>query len=248
MSCSEAPRELITFWLAGSLSPADAALVSSHVESCAECRAAAVEGLAVVRGFSELHLTAEEVVAAAAGGLDAPHVLVCSHCRDEVSLLRTVNADLDNTSDRSGWLARLVDAYVRPAPLVPARRWRPLGVAALVAATVIVAVWVVPLRQTGDNSTVRGPAPAAVDLLPVTIGADGVPAFGWTPLAAATRYRIDLFTDDGRPVWVREVEAPPVLWPNDVPRAAGAYRWTVEALAGTEVVARSRLAELELTR
>ena len=257
MNCSAPPRELITFWLAGSLSPADAALVSSHVESCAECRLAAVEGLAVVKGFSELHLAADEVVAAAAGDLDAPHVLVCSRCRDEVALLRTINAALTRTSGRSAWIARLVHrrAPAREAKAqsgtLPARlalRWRPIGLAALAAAAASFVFWLGPSRPADDQAVLRGGAPAVVELLPETTGAGGVPTFGWTPLAAATGYRVILFSEDGRPVWTREVEAPPVRWPDEVPRTAGAYRWRVEALAGRAVLARSRLAELEVRR
>lgn len=260
MSCSAQPRELITFWLAGSLSSAEAALVASHVESCPECRAAAVEGLAVVRGIEELHLDADEVVAAAAGDLDAPHVLVCSRCRDEVAVLRTINADLTKTAGKSGWDARSADPRV-PAleeiargeggflsQLTRAWRWRPIGVAALAAATAVFAFWLVPGRPADDLTVLRGGETAVVELLPATVAPGGVPLFGWTPLAAATRYRVVLFTEDGRPVWTREVEAPPVRWPDEVPRTAGAYRWRVEALAGAVVVARSRLAELEIAR
>lgn len=257
MTCSAPPRELITFWLAGSLSPADAALVSSHVESCAECRLAAVEGLAVVKGFSELHLAADEVVAAAAGDLDAPHVLVCSRCRDEVALLRTINADLTRTSRRSGWIARLVrrrvpareaGAQSETLPGRLARRWRPIGLAALAAAAASFVFWLGPDRPADDQTVLRGGAPAVVDLLPATTGADGVPTFTWTPRKAATRYRVSLFTEDGRLVWAREVASPPARWPDEVVRTAGAYRWRVEALAGGAVAARSRLAELEVRR
>jgi hypothetical protein len=103
MSCTSPTRELVTFWLAGSLSPAEAALVESHVAGCADCREAAIEGAALVRGLQALHLGADEVVAAAAGDLHSPHVLVCSRCRDEVALLRAVNADLALKKSRATW-------------------------------------------------------------------------------------------------------------------------------------------------
>lgn len=251
MSCSAPPRELITFWLAGSLSPADAALVSSHVEGCAECRVAAVEGLAVMKGISELHLAADEVVAAAAGDLDSPHVLVCSRCRDEVALLRTINADLTKTpgrSERVAWLAdRSADGGARREGILT-RRWRPIGLTALAATAAFFAFWLGPRGPADNQTALRGGETAVVELLPATIGAGGVPTFAWTPRAAATRYRVDIFTEDGRPVWIREVEAPPVRWPDEVPRTAGAYRWRVEALEGSAVVARSRLAEVEIVR
>jgi hypothetical protein len=135
MNCSSPLRELVTFWLAGSLGPADAALVSSHVASCAECREAASEGAALVKGLLALHLRADEVVAAAAGDLQSAHLLVCSSCRDEVALLRGINADLAAASGRSvpmsSWRAGLALAaaviigvpvvwqMVRPTPELP---------------------------------------------------------------------------------------------------------------------------------
>ena len=51
-----------------------------------------------------------------------------------------------------------------------------------------------------------------------------------------------------RPVWAREVEAPSARWPDDVPRSAGRYRWKVDAMVTGVVTARSRLAELEVSR
>lgn len=112
MNCTEPASELVTFWLAGSLAPAEAALVASHLETCGECRAAAREGLALVKGLRELHLDAGEIVAAAAGDLQAPHLLACSSCRDEVALLRSVNADLMRTPGRSRWVGWAAAAAV----------------------------------------------------------------------------------------------------------------------------------------
>ena len=230
MSCTAPTRELITFWVAGSLGPDEAAQVSNHVDSCAECRAAAIEGLTLVKGIRELHLTAEEIVAAAAGDVNAPHVLVCSRCRDEVTMLRAVNADLTLASGSSA-------------------RWRrPAGLAMLAAAAVILAFWVVPRRAPDTQITRSANPPAAVELLPTTQDAGRVPIFNWRPLSAATRYRVGVFSADGQAVWVREVDAPPVRWPDEVARTPGAYRWRVEALTGAVAVARSRLTEFEIPR
>jgi hypothetical protein len=128
---------------------------------------------------------------------------------------------------------------------VPVRRWRPIAFASLAAAAAL-AVWLVPWHPAGDQA-LRGGAHAVVELLPTTTDAAGLTSFAWTPLAGAGRYRISLFSEDGRTVWTREVDAPPVRWPDDVPRAAGAYRWRVEALASGAIVGRSRLAVLEIT-
>lgn len=120
---------------------------------------------------------------------------------------------------------------------------------ALAASLVLAIGGIVLLRQpTGDQTTMRGTALAEVEGLTTTKGADGVPAFAWTPLSGATGYRVEVFSEDGRPVWTREVNAPPARWPADVLRTAGTYRWRVEALNAGAVVARSRLAEIEVTR
>jgi hypothetical protein len=124
VTCRSSTRDLVTFWLAGSLSPAEAALVSDHIKACAECRDAAMDGAAVVDGFRSLHLTADEIVTAASGDLNSPHLLVCPQCLDEVALLRGINSDLarsgssrDRTPQR--WLALTAAALVAIAvPLV----------------------------------------------------------------------------------------------------------------------------------
>jgi hypothetical protein len=89
---------------------------------------------------------------------------------------------------------------------------------------------------------------APVEGLMMAYAADGVPTLVWTPMPDATRYRVEVFTDDGRPVWDRETAAPPFGWPADEPRVKGAYRWRVEALNGDVVLARSRFTPMELSR
>ena len=232
MSCSAPERELVTFLLAGTLDPDDTRAVSQHLEGCAGCRADAAEGRLLVDGLRQLHLSADEVVAAAAGELNSPHVLVCSRCRDEVALLRTINADL---ATRSG----------RPAR---AAHWRILGLAAAAAAILIGIVLLAPRPRVEDSAMLRGAGGAILDGLSVSVGSDAVPALSWTPMPAATSYRVDVFSTDGQPIWTREVAAPPVTWPDEAPRAAGSYRWQVVALAGTTVIARSRLADVNVPR
>src|SRR5260221_433871 len=105
MTCSSPSRELITFWLAGSLSPDEAALVERHVASCADCREAVGAGRGVVGVFQGLHPSGDKMVAAGAGEWQPPHLLACSRCREEVALLRSINADLNRTGrtgDRFG--------------------------------------------------------------------------------------------------------------------------------------------------
>jgi hypothetical protein len=230
MSCSSPERELVTFWVAGTLEPAEAELVSRHVESCAGCRADAVESAALVDGLGALHLTAGEIVEAAAGDLASPHLLVCSRCRDEVALLRDVNADLAKPASTTPW------------------RWRATGLALAAAAAVFLVVWIAPRRAVDRTATLRGGESTTVTLLAAAPGADGVPVFSWTPFPSATRYRVDLFSGDGLLIWAREVDGPPARWPDAVPRAPGSYRWRVEALAAGVSVARSQLAAFEIAR
>lgn len=232
MPCSSPERELLTFWLTGSLDAGEAERVARHVAMCDSCRSDAADGRELIEGLRTLHLTAEEVVAVAAGEMESPHVLVCGQCRREVAQLKEVSAALASESGRSPFR----------------RRWMPLGVAALVAdAVVAVVVRVVP-RSQPQTRVDRGPASPNVPLAPMTLSADGVPTFRWTPTSAATRYRVSVFTVDGRPVWTREVDAPPITWPAEEPRTPGKYTWSVDALDGGAIVARSRLADFEVTR
>lgn len=225
MSCSSEARDLITFWVAGTLTREEADAVAGHVAGCADCRAAAVEGAALVQGIRELHLRPDEIVAAAAGDVTSPHVLVCPRCREEIAQLRDINADLVRTR----------------------RRWLPVAVAVLAASVAFVAFLVAPRRPAENPVALRGSGPGVVDLLPVSRVND-VATFAWTPVSGATRYRVSVFFEDGRTVWSREAGAPPLQWPDEVARPAGSYRWSVEALAGRVLVARSRLADFQVAR
>ena len=178
----------------------------------------------------------------AVGELDAAarnaafdHIVECERCSRVWRGVLTLKSEAEaqgliplETPARSTWL--------RSAAL-------PLAL----AATLVVAVaGVLITRQPAADQSTRGSAAAVVEHLTTTTGADKVPTFAWTPVSGATRYRIALYSNDGRPVWTREVEAPPARWPDDEARTAGAYRWRVEALDAEAVVARSRLAELEV--
>jgi hypothetical protein len=128
--------------------------------------------------------------------------------------------------------------------------WRSPAVALAMAATLLLVVGGVFLSQrpASDNETVRGTALASIDGLMMAYDPDGVPAFVWPPVPAATHYRIEVFTEDGRPLWSADAAAPPARWPAETPRAKGTYRWRVEAFGGEGAMARSRLMPVELTR
>jgi alkylhydroperoxidase family enzyme len=138
---------------------------------------------------------------------------------------------------------------------VPARAaWlRSPAVYLAVAATLVAVISGVVLnRQTvadlsGDRSAMRSSGAAIVDgLSSATV--NGATTLAWTPLAGAASYRVSVFSGDGLPVWTRDAAAPPMAWPADVARAAGLYRWRVEALGDGTVQATSRLAILEVAR
>lgn len=166
------------------------------------------------------------------------HILGCERCS---RIWRGV-LTLQNEAQAAGLIPR--DEPVRVAWL------RPPVVAFALAATLVLAIAgvVIHRRMTDDSSTMRGGVTAVVENLTTTTASDGVPSLAWTTVATATSYKIDLFSEDGRPVWAREVDAPPARWPDNVPRTAGKYRWKVDAMATGAVIARSRLAELEVAR
>jgi hypothetical protein len=129
--------------------------------------------------------------------------------------------------------------------------WRTPIVTLAIAATLVIAI--------GGLFLMRSPAPAPdtvrsngtlapIEGLMMAYDPNSVPAFVWPPVPAATNYRVEVFSEDGRPIWSADVAAPPTRWPGDVARAKGAYRWRVEAMTGDQSIARSRLTPMELTR
>ncbi|MEO8678850.1 MAG: hypothetical protein ABI665_07380, partial [Vicinamibacterales bacterium] len=166
------------------------------------------------------------------------HVVSCERC----SLIWRGILGLQSEAQAQGLIA----------PVAPAQRnWlRSPAFLLPLAATLVVAIGGIMLlrRPAPDQATMRGAARIEVQGLAATVGVDGVATLSWAPLAGANRYRIDVFSNDGHPVWTREVDAPPVRWPDDEPRIAGSYRWRVEAMNAGVVVARSRLSGIEVGR
>jgi len=93
-SCAAPERETLVFLAAGSLDPQQRAVAVAHLDSCPECRLEWPALRELVDGLRELHLTSQEVVAAAANGRDPEHLASCARCRDEVESLRQVDRDL----------------------------------------------------------------------------------------------------------------------------------------------------------
>jgi hypothetical protein len=130
--------------------------------------------------------------------------------------------------------ARALDPSL-PAPAAaptdrPRRRGLQLasaGLAAAAAVVLAVSLWPRP-------ETLRGTPEAAIEL------EQTAPAgVAWPPVAGADEYRVRVFTDEGQPVFSATTRAPEASWPEASP---GVYRWSVEALRGGDVIARSRLA------
>jgi hypothetical protein len=161
------------------------------------------------------------------------HITACNRCaaiwRGVLSLQEEAAKEGLMASEIPWWKSRL-------APLAAA------------AALVIAIGGVMIMRQPGTDTLRSTAGLATVEGLMMAYAADGMPTLVWTPVPDATRYRVEVFTDDGRPVWDRETATPPFRWPDDQPRAKGAYRWRVDALNGDTVTARSPLTPMELSR
>ncbi len=105
--CKAPEHELLAFWAAGTLSAEEAARVKRHMAGCAECQSAAAETERLVHGLRALHLTSEEVVAAAWDEGAFAHLDVCTRCRDEVEALRAMNRDLQRPVRSTRWRRNL---------------------------------------------------------------------------------------------------------------------------------------------
>jgi len=166
------------------------------------------------------------------------HIMTCAQCSAVwrgISFLRQ-QAEAEGLIDRR--------TPVRPS-------WRSWFVPVAIAASLMVAVGaVIVMRQPAPaDNAVRGTAALSpVEGLMMAYASDGTPMLLWTPLSAASTYRVEIFSEDGNPLWSGDVAAPPMRWPSDAPRAKGAYRWRVEAQEGGSAIARSRLTPVELTR
>jgi len=167
------------------------------------------------------------------------HVIQCEHCSRVWRGILTLKSE----AETQGLIAAAAPA---PSPL-----WRSRLVPLAAAAAIVIAVagLLISRAPSPDAGAMRGDAALpSIDGLMMAIDPDGVPAFVWPPFATAERYRIEVFSEDGRPVWSGEVGTPPARWPAAVPRARGAYRWRVEAVSGGAVVASSRLTLVEIVR
>jgi hypothetical protein len=125
-------------------------------------------------------------------------------------------------------------------PAAPARRrWLVAGGAALAAAAAL-AIWL-GTRPPKPATQMRGPDDERVELIAPRGDVAGAPELSWQPVEGAGDYRVEVFTEDGRPLWQRDVAAPPLAWPAGTSAAPGVYRWRVTARKAGAAIAVSRL-------
>ena len=165
------------------------------------------------------------------------HVVECAAC----SRVWRGILELKNEAESQG----LIAPAARSSPPAWRSRYVPLAIAATIAIAVAgVLLTRLPAPQPG---TVRGTATvAAIEGLMMAYDPGGVPTLVWPPNPAATHYRVEVFFEDGRPAWSADIATPPARWPDNTPRAKGAYRWRVDALDADTVIARSRLTRMEI--
>lgn len=153
-------RELLPWYVAGTLSPGEERTVGEHLESCPDCRAelAATERVAQI---ASSHVPTEVLTAYAFGeeslGLDRGvverHLAHCPSCRDELALAE-----------------RAADLPAEPASAPARRGWPLLALAAsLLVGFGVGALWWAP---RGGKPRVEGDV-ALVELLPQSLAVRG---------------------------------------------------------------------------
>lgn len=167
------------------------------------------------------------------------HVTACTDCSRIWRSILTLKSEAETRG--------LIVPEADPRPW-----WRAQMIPLAVAATVFLAAvagFFVTLQTDADPSVVRGGNTlATIEGLMTAYDADGVPSFAWTPVAGVTHYRLEIFTEDGRPVWSGDVSGPPAPWPAGTPHTVGRYRWRVDGLDAGGPTARSRLTPMDITR
>jgi hypothetical protein len=166
------------------------------------------------------------------------HIVTCTECSEVWRGLSLLKHD----AQAAGLIA----------PRVNARRsfFRSMFLPLAAAATIAIAIGAVLMRERAPVAdAARGVETlSAVEGLMMAYAADGTPTLIWTPAPAATDYHVEIFSEDGRPLWAGDVATPPMRWPAELTRAKGTYRWRVEAQNADAAVARSRLTVVELTQ
>lgn len=198
----------------------------------------------LIRSAGAEHIDAVTWDGIAAGDLDQDardrafdHIVECGEC----SRVWKGILELRKEAEAQGLSA--------PAPPRATASWQTKYIPLAVAATLIIGVaGAMLMRQpAGDANAVRSATQLpAIEGAMAANDAEGVPSFVWAPVAGATRYHVEIFSEDGRSLWSGETASAPLRWPAALPRTAGAYRWRVDAIGSDGVVARSRLTLLQI--
>jgi anti-sigma factor RsiW len=142
------------------------------------------------------------------------HLADCTHCRGEVVAV-----------------ARLMHRRSRM------RRWYIPLAAAAAALLLIVAPWQ-RLRDHKSQPVLREPTTTSTQV-PVALaplgGVAGLPAFIWSSVPHADRYRLTLFDRDGSIVWETQIAETTAVAPDTVAPGVGVpYFWKVAARTGLD--------------
>ncbi|HEY7481968.1 MAG TPA: hypothetical protein VH680_15745 [Gemmatimonadales bacterium] len=160
------------------------------------------------------------------------HVMSCLDCRKEFDLLRSIEV----AGAEAGAGAR------------PGRRKWALPVALAASALLAVVIGRFALPTAPESEVLRSGPDAGVTLVaPPREVATGAPiVFAWHPITGATRYRLEVLTDDGTVALEAETADTSITLQGAADLAAGDYQWWVAATSAG-ISARSTLRPLRLT-
>jgi hypothetical protein len=144
------------------------------------------------------------------------HVMACANCRAEFDLLRAL-------------------AETRPAPL---KRWStPLAAAAGITFLVAAGLLWRGVAPAGSEAALRGDAELTQLIAPNGSLEGAAPRFIWRSAGAGARYRLEVFTPAGDPVFSMRLTDTTAVLPDSVRLQGGqAYHWwlVVETREGQE--------------
>ncbi len=238
-----------------------------HVRSCASCQPKIARLRSILAEIATRtddsapvieHVAESDLMHLADG--DGPtrdqiaHLAACVDCRSELASL----SNLLDDPQIAGEIRRAESAHT--LRLDPRRSFalRAGGIISLAAAAAVLFMvrphsktqsvdgnQAIALHSPHRAPTITGLA-APVPTSPVG-DVDGRPAFRWTSIAGADRYRVTVYDDTGRVIYESEVVATTVTLPDSVATIAGrSYVWQVEGRNGVDRWTPSELVEFRI--
>lgn len=237
-----------------------------HLRSCASCQPrlnrlrsilADVAARTNASAPNTPHLNESDLMCLAEGGGGAPeqiaHLAACVHCRGELSSLSSLFSDPQ------------IEAEIRraeaPRALAAARSrqvaFRAGSLITLAAAAALLfVVWPhnqplsAPARQAVGPSPHRAPT-ITVSGAPIPTSPIGDiearPAFKWSWIAGADRYRLTLYNESGEVIFESQVVGTTLTLPDSVITVPGrSYVWQVEGRNGVDRWTPSELVEFRI--